>query len=82
MATVDAAGMTTREINAKLKKLAASGEEITVLNPQARHNIAVGIFEKCKIKINGSVGYFAASLLDGPEVSIVTRGLADHWSLA
>ena len=70
MVTVDAAGLTTRELNAKLKILAAGDEEITVLNPQARHNIAVGIFKKCRIKINGSVGYFAASLLDGPEVAI------------
>ncbi|HIN05766.1 MAG TPA: hypothetical protein EYM65_05965 [Dehalococcoidia bacterium] len=72
LATVDAAGLTTRELNARLKELAGrSGEEeITILNPQARHNIAVGIFDRCKIKINGSVGYFAASLLDGPDVAI------------
>ena len=45
MATVDAVGLTTRELNARLKELAGSGEaEITILNPQARHNIAVGIF--------------------------------------
>ena len=70
MVTVDAAGLTTRELNARLKELAASGQEITVLNPQARHNIAVGIFESCRIEINGSVGYYAASLSDGPEIAI------------
>ncbi len=70
MVTVDAAGLTTRELNARLKDLAASGKEITVLNPQARHNIAVGIFDICRIEINGSVGYYAASLLEGPEVAI------------
>ncbi len=70
MVTVDAAGLTTRELNARLKELAASGQEITGVNPQARHNIAVGIFESCRIEIAGSVGYSAASLLDGPEVAI------------
>ena len=71
MATVDAAGLTTRELNARLKELAGSGEgEIIIQNPQARHNIAVGVFDNCKIKINGSVGYYSASLLDGPEVAI------------
>ena len=65
MATVDAAGLTTRELNARLKELAGrSGEEeITILNPQARHNIAVGILQSCKIHIDDSVGYYAASML-------------------
>ena len=45
MVTVDAAGLSTRELNARLKELAANGQEITVLNPQARHNMAGGIFE-------------------------------------
>ena len=70
MVTLDAGQMTTREINVSLKELAAKGENITINNPQARHNIGVGIFHYCKIQINGSVGYYAASLMDGPEVSI------------
>ena len=78
MVTVDAAGLTTRELNARLKELAASGQEITVQNPQARHNIAVGIFESCRIEINGSVGYYAASLLDGPEIAIDGNGVITY----
>ena len=70
MVTLDAEQMTTREINLRLKELAAAGEEITIKNPQARHNIAVGIFHHCNIQIQGSVGYYAASLMDGPEVNI------------
>ena len=50
--------------------MAAKGEEITILNPNARHNLGVAIFDKCNIRYEGSVGYFAASLLDGPEVVI------------
>ena len=70
MVSLDANKLTTRELNAKLKELAAKGEEVTVLNPQARHNIAVALFGRCKITIDGSVGYYSASLMDGPEVTI------------
>ncbi|MFQ5874403.1 MAG: glutamate synthase [Dehalococcoidia bacterium] len=70
MVDIDAAGMTTREINLRVRELALRGEEIRVLNPQARHNLAVGILTPCKITFEGSVGYFCASLVDGPEVVI------------
>ena len=70
MVTLDAGQLTTRELNARLKELACTESKITILNPQARHNIAVGIFQPCKIDIRGSVGYYAASLMDGPEVII------------
>ena len=70
MVTLDAGQATAREINRRLKELAPSGAEVTILNPQAQNNIAVGIFQPCKIHIKGSVGYFGASMLDGPEVTI------------
>ena len=62
--------MDTRTFNSQLKQLAVPDSEITVLNPNARHNLAVGILQKCSIRFAGSVGYFAASLQDGPEVVI------------
>ena len=70
MVTLDASCMTKRELNRQLKTLASTHSEITIENPQAQHNIAVGILSPCKISIKGSVGYYAASLLDGPEVNI------------
>ena len=70
MVTIDAAELTTRQLNRRLKESAVQDGEITILNPQARHNIAVAIFQPCKINIKGSVGYFAASLMDGPEFAI------------
>jgi glutamate synthase domain-containing protein 3 len=70
MATLDAGRLTTRQLNTRLKEEAEKGAEITILNPQAAHNIGVGIFHPCKIRIEGSVGYFAASLMDGPDVTI------------
>ena len=70
MVTLDASRMTKRELTRQLKALASTHSEITIENPQAQHNIAVGILSPCKINIQGSVGYYAASLMDGPEVTI------------
>ncbi|MFQ5914123.1 MAG: glutamate synthase [Nitrospinota bacterium] len=78
MVDLDAQGKSTREINETLKRLARQGEEVHLLNPQARHNLAVGIFHPFRLVVEGSVGYFAASLGDGPEVYI--RGNAG-WAL-
>ena len=71
MVSLDASELTTREINKQIKALAEEGvDEIVITNPAARHNLAVGIRRPCNIKIEGSVGYYAASQLDGPEISI------------
>ncbi len=79
MVDLDASTLSTTDLNRRIKELAGNGvDEIRVLNPQARHNIAVGILAPCKITIEGSVGYYAASLMDGPEVTI--RGNAG-WAL-
>ena len=67
---MDASEMTTRELNALLKKASKTEDLIEITNPGARHNIVVGILDECHIKINGSVGYYSASLLDGPTVDI------------
>ena len=70
MVSLDAHSLSARELNQAIKKAALTGSQITILNPQARHNIAVGILDSCKIDIDGSVGYYAASLMDGHEVNI------------
>ena len=63
--------MTTRELNRRIKSSIEEGaDEIVIKNPSARHNIAVGVRRPCKITIEGSVGYYAASQLDWPEISI------------
>ena len=71
---IDAAKRTTRELNRELRSAAGKGAEIRVLNPQGRHNLAVCILQPCRISFDGSVGYYCASMLDGPEV--VVRGNA------
>ena len=70
MAILDASNISTRQLNSRLKELVKEEESITISNPNARHNIAVAIHEHCKIHIDGSVGYYSASLLDGPDITI------------
>ena len=74
MVRIDAKDLSTTEINRKIKDAADSADEITVLNPQARHNIAVGVLQPCKITIEGSVGYYAHRSWTDPRcISTATR---------
>jgi methylamine---glutamate N-methyltransferase subunit B len=69
--TLDCAQMSTRQINVAIKQLAAEGEvEIHLLNPQARHNLAVAIFYPLKIMVAGTTGYFCGGMADGPTIHI------------
>ena len=70
MVSIDASKLSIRELNTKIKTIASEGLPIQIMNPEARHNIAVGILDQCDIKIEGSVGYYTATLLDGPNVTI------------
>jgi glutamate synthase domain-containing protein 3 len=76
----DAAAMTPREINVKLRELMAEGYGTIVLkNPGAKHGIAVGILNRLQLYIEGSLGYFGCGLIDGPNVRISGRV---GWSCA
>ncbi|MBM3666092.1 MAG: GXGXG motif-containing protein [Actinobacteria bacterium] len=80
-ATIEAQDMTTRKINAEIKWLVYEEgvKEITVLNPRARHSLGVAILARCKLRFEGSLGYFGCGLIDGPEVEITGRV---GWSVA
>lgn len=80
-AELNAAELTTRQVNLELRRL-IYGEgvvEVTILNPGARHSIAVGLLTRCRIRIEGSLGYFGCGLIDGPEIHITGRV---GWSVA
>jgi len=80
MAQIDAAGRSAREVNAAIRRLIAEGStDITVLNPGARHNLAVAILDGVHIRITGSAGYYCGGLGDG--ASIEVEGSAG-WGLA
>jgi methylamine---glutamate N-methyltransferase subunit B len=80
-AQFDAKDLTTRKINAELRRLVYEEgvKEVTILNPSARHSLGVGILTRCKITFEGSLGYFGVGLIDGPEVQINGRV---GWSVA
>jgi methylamine---glutamate N-methyltransferase subunit B len=71
MAEIDAAGRTTREVNAEVRRLAAEGHtDITVRNPGARHNLAVAVLQPVRIRIDGSAGYYCGGLTSGATIEI------------
>jgi len=74
-ASFDAAKLTTREINLELRWLLyeLGVTDVTVFNPGAKHSLAVGILTRCRINLEGSLGYFGCGLIDGPEIHITGR---------
>ena len=80
-ATLDAKDLTPRKINAELRWLIYEQgiRDVTVLNPSARHSLGVAVLARCRIRFEGSLGYFGCGLIDGPEVVITGRV---GWSVA
>jgi methylamine---glutamate N-methyltransferase subunit B len=80
-AVFDAAELSTRLINLELRRLVYDEgiDDVTILNPGAKHSIAVGILARCTITIEGSLGYFGCGLIDGPQINIKGRV---GWSAA
>lgn len=74
-AVFDAAELTTRQINLELRRLLyeVGVDHVTVRNPGAKHSLGVGILRRCSIRFEGSLGYFGAGLIDGPEVTVTGR---------
>jgi glutamate synthase domain-containing protein 3 len=69
--TIDCIGLTTREINCRLRDAVAVGEQdIRLLNPEARHNLAVALLQSVRVLIEGSVGYYCAGMMDGAHVEV------------
>lgn len=80
MGEVNCAGRSTREINAEIRKLVRQGDApIVVKNPGARHNLGVAILQPATIRIEGSVGYYCAGLIEGPGFEIAGSA---GWGLA
>ena len=74
-ATFDAHDLTTRQINLELRRLLYEEgvNDVTILNPGAKHSLGVGILTRCKITFDGSLGYSGCGLIDGPEIKITGR---------
>jgi methylamine---glutamate N-methyltransferase subunit B len=74
-ARFDAKDLTTRTINLELRWLLYEQgvKEVEISNPGSRHSLAVGLLTRCKIRIDGSLGYFGCGLIDGPEIHVTGR---------
>jgi methylamine---glutamate N-methyltransferase subunit B len=80
-AVFDASALSTRQVNLELRWLLTEVgvHDVVVRNPGAKHSIGVGILQRCKIRFEGSLGYFGVGLIDGPEITITGRV---GWSVA
>ena len=58
--TLDAASMSTREINRSLRALPCG--KAVVVNPAGRHNLAVGLDAPLLVEIDGPAGFYAGGL--------------------
>jgi glutamate synthase domain-containing protein 2 len=79
--TIDLAELPVREANERIREAGARGEDVEVVNPDARHHIGVGLTDPITVRVRGSAGYFCAGLTDGPRFEIdnnVGWGLADN----
>jgi glutamate synthase domain-containing protein 3 len=80
--SIDARKLTTRQLNSSIKSAVSKRRKsITILNPDARHNLAVGIVSPCNLSFAGSVGYYCCSYCDGVNATIEGNsgwGLGDN----
>lgn len=78
---IDCASQSIRDINNSIRKALADGTTaITVSNPAARHNLAVGMRQALgRIIIDGSAGYYCGGLSN--DIDLEVRGSVG-WGLA
>ena len=73
-AEIDCEGVQPKHINIQLRELIRKGVGTIVLkNPGSKHSIAVAILNRLNLHIEGSCGYFACGLTDGPNIRIKGR---------
>ena len=81
MGAIDLSAVPVRRANELIREYGAGGEDVDILNPDARHHIGVGLTADITVRIKGSAGYFCAGLTDGPRFEIESNvgwGLADN----
>ncbi len=59
-----------REVHAEILSAANAGSDIFVKNTLSRHNLGVGLPKGCRIRFEGSVGYYCGGLNNGAIIDI------------
>ncbi len=70
MVTIDLSKLSITQANEKIRACGADGRDVEVVNPDARHNIGVGLVEPITVRVKGSAGYFCGGLSDGARFEI------------
>ncbi|MEX3007747.1 GXGXG motif-containing protein [Hoeflea sp. TYP-13] len=71
---IDTDDLTTTEVNDRMRALMDEGYgTIVVKNPRGKHSLGVGVLSRLNLIFEGSLGYFAVGLIDGPNVRINGR---------
>jgi glutamate synthase domain-containing protein 2/formylmethanofuran dehydrogenase subunit C len=81
VASIDLAAVSVTDANRLLLEYGEAGEDVDIVDPDARHHIGVGLTFPITVRVHGSAGYFCAGLTDGPHVEVdgnVGWGLADN----
>jgi methylamine---glutamate N-methyltransferase subunit B len=76
---VDCGERPIREINRAIRSAIADERRVRVVNPGARHNIAVAVLRLGDIVVEGSAGYYCGGMNDGATIRV--RGSAG-WGVA
>ena len=64
MVQIDLSQIPVRQANERSRAHGEAGEDVEVLNPDARHHIGVGLTAPIRVRVRGSAGYFCAGLTD------------------
>ena len=81
MVTIDLSQIPVRAANERIRALGEAGENVEVVNPDARHHIGVGLIHPIDVRIRGSAGYFCAGLTDAARFEVdnnVGWGVGDN----
>jgi methylamine---glutamate N-methyltransferase subunit C len=81
VASIDLADVSVTDANRLLLEYGEAGEDVDIVDPDARHHIGVGLTFPITVRVHGSAGYFCAGLTDGPRIEVdgnVGWGLADN----
>jgi len=70
MVTIDLSTTPVRAGNETLRAAAQRGEDLEILNPDARHHIGVGLTAPVTVRIKGSAGLFCAGLSHGARFEV------------
>ncbi|MDH3412298.1 MAG: glutamate synthase-related protein [Gammaproteobacteria bacterium] len=81
MVQIDLAKLPVRQANEQIRACGERGEDVEVINPDARHHIGVGLVHEIDVHVRGSAGYFCAGLTDAARFTVdrnVGWGLGDN----